>query len=177
MITRAAIVVVTLVIVPAALAKGGVVAELSRPLPRAAAPGTSFLVSWKLLHPAEDDRPFSALKVFIRLHSLADGPATTAFAYEEPLGSGRYFATATVPEGGIAGVQIGLLGSTEIFFTVRGTRAKPGGSFPAWDLAAIAASLVVALLYAGVIRSRGVTRTRERTRRARPGLAAPRRPA
>jgi hypothetical protein len=170
MIGRAAIVVVTLAIVPAAFAKGGVVAELSRPLPRDAAPATSFLVSWKLLHPAEDDRPFSALKVFIRLHSLADGPATTAFAHEEPLGSGCYVATATVPEGGIAGVQIGLLGSTEIFFPVRGTQGKPGGSSPAWDLAAVAAALVVALLYAGVIRSRGGTRPRNRHAASAPGI-------
>jgi hypothetical protein len=147
---RALIALLALTIVPAAFAKGGVVADLSEPLPYDAAPGTRIRLSWHLVHPNGDRRPFSALGVFVRLHSISGGQATTAFAHEEPLGSGRYTAEAPIPEDGIGGIQIGLRGSSEIFFPVRATRREHENG-PWWMIPTAA---VVGLGYAAIVARR-----------------------
>jgi hypothetical protein len=120
-------VLVVLAVAPAAAAKEGVMARITTDVPTDAAPGETFRMAWTLQLP--DGRAFSALPVFVRLHG-ADGASTTAIAEEQGYGSGVYVARATVPTGGMEHMQIGLRGSTEVFFEIEDL---PEGMSPMGD--------------------------------------------
>lgn len=91
-------------------AKEGVRATLATPVSRDAAPGTKLDVSWTLFY-LEDGkrRPFGAGGVFVRLTGPG-GAVHEAFADDRAGSLGEFSATVVVPEGGIADVQIGLMG-------------------------------------------------------------------
>jgi hypothetical protein len=90
----------------AAGAKEGVEATLLTPIPKEAAPGSTLRVEWRLAE-LSTGRPFGAGRVFVRLLGPG-GTSTTAYADEAP--TGRFAANATVPDGGVHGIRIGLQG-------------------------------------------------------------------
>lgn len=96
-----------LVLPPAALAKDGFEARLDAALPADASPGDELSVGWTLAgtEPGEPAR-FSAMGVFVR---LVGDSASEAVGKEGP--TGHYTAVVRVPEGGIAGVEIGVQGT------------------------------------------------------------------
>jgi hypothetical protein len=110
----AALVLAGLVLVPGGAAKEGVLAELTSTLPLAAPAGSTIDVSWSLSSPSG---PFNAMNVYVHLLGRG-GQATEAAAFGAAHPDGRYTASARVPPGGIAGIRIGLKGTTEIFFPV-----------------------------------------------------------
>ena len=89
-------------------------ATLVTRLPLTAPAGTRIDVRWRLFTIGEGgrQRPFDAGGIFVRLRSAAGAAATEAFASGGSHPSGIYRATVTVPDGGIGGVQIGLMGWT-----------------------------------------------------------------
>src|SRR3954451_24863805 len=87
-------------------AKEGVEATILSAIPKDAAPGSSFRVEWRLAE-LRDGHPFGAGGIFVRLVGPT-GAATTAFADEGA--NGRFAATATVPDGGLRGIRIGVRG-------------------------------------------------------------------
>ncbi len=158
---------------PVAMAKEGVTARLTAPLALLARPGDRITVDWTLQ--ARDDQgyehPFNAIGVFVRLLSPSGGAATIGFASATEHADGRYAAQVTVPTGGIGGVQIGLLGSSDIIFPLEndpfgaGSRpaspagaghqeASAGRSDPVWFAIAVAVSFAAAIGLIGAIRLR-----------------------
>jgi hypothetical protein len=93
-----------------ASAKEGVVATLETPVPLGAAPGEEVALAWTLASVDEDgaEQPFGAQGVYVTLVSAAGGEPSTGYA--EGGSAGRYTASVTVPEGGIGGIQIALMG-------------------------------------------------------------------
>jgi hypothetical protein len=115
----AAVVLGALAAAAGAAGKGRAEVRLTKPLPLAAAPGTTIRVHWSVQTIDERGRagPFDAIGMFVRLLSRT-GAATSegvASAREHP--DGRYSASVVVPEGGIGGVRLGL-------------HASPSGLFP-----------------------------------------------
>jgi hypothetical protein len=105
------------VLAPAAGAKEGVWAELVTMPPAEALPGEQIHVSWTLQFLDHGTRkPFGAGGIFIRLLDAAHGTATTAVANGS---NGLFEATVQVPAGGIGGLQIGIHGTTDVYFPVR----------------------------------------------------------
>ena len=101
-----------LLVVPSAAAKEGVTAELLSTVPVDAQPGTPLELSWKLT--TADGKAFGAIGVFVRLVDRA-GKAVDVTA---PQSHGPFFVSARVPVGGLAGIRIGLHGTTDVFFPV-----------------------------------------------------------
>lgn len=101
-------IVVACVLVPVVGAKEGVQATLHTPIPAAAAEGSKIAVSWSL-KVEESDEPFSACGVFIRLTGPS-GESTEAFTDCADSHDGHYNAIATIPSGGVSGVEIGVAG-------------------------------------------------------------------
>ena len=118
---RAALVVavVAAIAAPSALAKERVHATLLTPFPASAAPGERVTIRWRLVAVEQGrERPFRAGGVYVRLRSAAGAAPTTGFAEGFGAGNGVYAARVVVPEGGIAGIVVGL----------RGFRYGPGGN-------------------------------------------------
>jgi hypothetical protein len=105
-----------LVAAPVALGKDNVKARLLTPLRVDAAPGEQLTVVWALAGADEHGRrlPFNAIGVFVRLLSASGGRPTIGLATPDAHPQGRYDAQVAVPEGGIGGVQIGLLGDSDV---------------------------------------------------------------
>jgi hypothetical protein len=100
-------VVAALVAAAPAAAKEGVKATLTTPIPLDAVPGTPLKVGWTLAFVEEGKRhAFGAGGVFARLRGPS-GEASTGFSSRT---NGEFSATVTVPKGGIADVEIGLMG-------------------------------------------------------------------
>ena len=129
-----------------ASAKENMTAVLTSPLPTKAAPGTHFPVTWEIGGPAADGRrvTFDSAEVFIRLLSAGGGKPTEAFARFDAHTDGRYAATATVPAGGIGGVEIGVAGTREyssgktersdyLFPVADPAEARSPGAVSSWD--------------------------------------------
>jgi hypothetical protein len=83
-----------------------------------AAAGTKISIRWTLTAPAQwppgsrpsqhaGRKPFGASGLYVRLDSKTGGAATIAYGRGP---TGRYAATATVPEGGIGRIELGLEG-------------------------------------------------------------------
>ena len=100
--------VVAVLVTASAGAKEGVEATLLSTVPKNAAPGSTIRVEWRLAELATG-RPFGAGGIFVRLVGLGRA-ATTADADETA--TGRFVATATVPDGGLRGIRIGLRGTS-----------------------------------------------------------------
>lgn len=94
-----------------AAAKEGVQATLRSSIPLDAPAGTKLKVAWRLFYVQEHGprRPFGANGVFVRLIS-ASGAAAEGTAPTGPYRTGEYAAPVVVPEGGIADVEVGLMG-------------------------------------------------------------------
>lgn len=107
-----AVLVAALVTAPTSAAKEGVEATLVTPIPLDAEAGEELSLAWRLVSLDENGGrvPFGASGVYVALFGAADGEATTGFASGDGGSRGRYEATIVVPEGGIAGVQIALMG-------------------------------------------------------------------
>jgi hypothetical protein len=91
-----------------AAAKENVKATLTTPIRVDAPAGERLRVAWRLAYSDErgDERPFGAGGVYVRLVS-ASGAANVGNARGD---RGVYSARVVVPEGGIADVEIGLMG-------------------------------------------------------------------
>jgi hypothetical protein len=100
--------------------KEGARARLTTTLPLDAAPGTTIRVGWTVDVPdgGGGRAPFNAIGMFVRLLSSTGAPATLGFAGATEHADGRYVASASVPAGGIGGVEMGLRGTTDVFFPV-----------------------------------------------------------
>jgi hypothetical protein len=125
-------------------AKDGVQATLTTDFPTDAEPGSHVRVAWTLASVDEDGKrqPFGASGVYVRLLSASGGDAQTGFA--DSGRTGEYTTTVAVPQGGIADVEIGLVGWAsgadgtrrgDAFFAITndplpGTRVRSPG-FPA----------------------------------------------
>jgi len=108
----AAAVAVALAAVAGAAAKEGVQATLELPTALQGAPGETIAVGWTLGGVDGGERyPFNAEGIFVRLLDASGGEPVTAFAEQGPIG--HYVAEATLPAGGLGGVEIGLLGTVE----------------------------------------------------------------
>ena len=113
----AALVLALVVLVPSAAAKEGVWAELVTMPPAEALPGEQIEVSWTLQFLDHGKRkPFGAGGIFIRLRDADGGASTTAVA---DASNGLFRTTVQVPASGIGGLQIGIHGTTDVFFPVR----------------------------------------------------------
>jgi hypothetical protein len=110
---RTLVLVLALVLVPTAAAKEGVTATLTSPVPVDARPGTQIQLSWTLA--TRDGTPFGAIGIFVRLVDARGGPPVDATAAQS---NGPFSTTVRVPAGGIAGIRVGLHGTTDIFFPV-----------------------------------------------------------
>ena len=92
-------------------AKEGAQAQLTTTIPRDATPGSTLLVEWDAFMPSPVRRdPILGSPIFIRLLPAGAGKAVEAQGFEQPRLSGHYAAKVRVPDSGIGGVQIGLLG-------------------------------------------------------------------
>ncbi len=92
-------------------AKEGAQAQLTTTIPRDATPGSMLLVEWDAFMPSPVRRdPILGSPIFIRLLPAGAGKAVEANGHESPKLSGHYVAKVRVPDSGIGGVQIGLLG-------------------------------------------------------------------
>jgi len=100
--------VVSLIAVPVA-AKHGVQATVHTDIQASTPEGTEINVLWTL-QDERSGRPFSAHGVFIRLVGSA-GDFTEAFADYPALPVGTFQATATIPKGGVATIEIGVAGT------------------------------------------------------------------
>jgi hypothetical protein len=96
-------------IAPSVGAKEDVKATLLSTITTTAVEGSQIDISWAL-EVEESGKPFNACAVFIRLIGPT-GDSTEAFAECGSNAEGRYDATATVPSGGIAKVEIGVAGT------------------------------------------------------------------
>jgi hypothetical protein len=116
-VALATLVLALAALVPTAGAKEGVWAELVVAPPADAQPGSEISISWTLSYREQGkQKPFGAVGIFIRLLDAAHGAPTSAPAEGS---SGLFRAIVKVPAGGIGGVQIGLHGTTDVFFPVR----------------------------------------------------------
>ena len=107
----AAAVLAAAVLATPALAKEDVRATLTAPVPFDAAPGDEITVAWTLTYEDEagEAQPFGAQGVYVTLVSATGAEHTTGHAGDDGA-NGRYEAVVTVPEGGIGGIQIALMG-------------------------------------------------------------------
>jgi hypothetical protein len=105
-----------LVLAGAAATKEGARARLTTAVARDAAPGTTIPIGWTVTVPDGKGgrQPFGAQGMFVKFLTRTGRIAAPAFGTE--LDEGRYTAEATVPVGGIAGIRLGLRGSTDIYF-------------------------------------------------------------
>jgi hypothetical protein len=90
-------------------AKHGIQATVHTDIQSSAPDGAEVQVTWTL-QDEKSGRPFSALGVFIRFVG-ADGDFTEAFADYPALPVGTFQATATIPKGGVATIEIGVAGT------------------------------------------------------------------
>jgi hypothetical protein len=116
----AAALVAALVLVPAAVAKDGVLATITSHVPMQASVGTKFAVTFTLKD--AHGHPFNAERVFVKVICPEKDVSTVAFASRAAHPTGRYRVVATVPAGGIGTVRIGLRGSSDVYFPVRRIR-------------------------------------------------------
>lgn len=94
-----------------ALAKDGQEVQLDTPISLQTPPGTTLDVGWSVFVEDTTGRhPFTSPGVFIRLVPPAGATPVEAAGLERPRGSGKYRATITVPAGGIAQVEVGIIG-------------------------------------------------------------------
>jgi hypothetical protein len=92
-----------------ASAKEGVEATLVAPIPANAEPGETITVSWTLAAEENGERqPFGAEGIYVKLLSASGGQPTVGDATGSA--DGGYTATVRVPEGGIGGITVGLMG-------------------------------------------------------------------
>ena len=104
-----------------AQAKEGAVARLHAPVPMDAQPGSAITLAWSLVLPEENDQPLNACGVFVQLRSATGAIPTRGYADGGACRAhlkGEYEATVIVPEGGISAVEVGLSGTTDIYFEV-----------------------------------------------------------
>ena len=102
----AAVALAALLLVPAAAAKNGVHATLTRALPAHASQGTKLTVTFTLRDAS--GHPFNAQKVFVKI--ICPEKDASSFVFAANVHSGSYRAVATVPPGGLGTVRIGLRG-------------------------------------------------------------------
>jgi len=91
-----------------ALAKEGLRASLTTPIPSTASPGDEITLAWILtdVDLSGHSQPFVADNVFVKLLSPTRD-ATIGFATGGDHARGEYVAKVKVPSGGIAGIQFG----------------------------------------------------------------------
>lgn len=158
---------------PLALAKEGVQAKLTTPFPLQARPGQRITVAWTLtsFDQSGTRQPFNAEGVFVRLFGPTRGEPSVGFAASGAHPTGEYRAEVTVPDGGVAEIQVGIRGSTEgiIPFQDELSGIRPAGApVPAKvtqsqppvapALVAGAASLLALGLLAAILRGRSLRR-------------------
>lgn len=98
-----------------ALAKGPGLVRVDPPIDLGAAPETWLDVRFVPFQVIDDgaEIPWTGGTFVVRLVPVdATAPVTRFPARERPAGSGRFEATVIVPDSGLAGVQIGLLGES-----------------------------------------------------------------
>lgn len=110
-----AVVLAALAFVPAAGAKDGVRATLTRPLPILAVHGQHIVVAFTLRDRA--GRPVDARHVFVKLTCPQKTDFSIAFASSSHP-DGRYRVVAIVPPGGLGAVAIGLHGRSDVYFPI-----------------------------------------------------------
>jgi hypothetical protein len=147
-----------------AAAKEGVEALVTTPVPAGAEPGETLRVAWTLTFADGEERhPFNAVGVFVRLRSASGGAATTGFASPTAHADGRYDAQVAVPAGGIAAVEIGLRGTTDVLFPLRNDPLRAGGdsgsgsSSWVWPAAPVTLGVTLVLAVALALRRRRAT--------------------
>lgn len=99
----------TIFIASSVLAKDGVLATLHTQISASAVGGSQIDASWSL-RVEKSGEPFNACAVFIRLIGPT-GDSSEAFAECGANSEGHYSATAVVPRGGVAKIEIGVAGT------------------------------------------------------------------
>ena len=164
--TRSCVAVLALALTLAApaAAKEGVEALVTTRVPAGAEAGETLRVAWTLTFAdGGKRRPFNAVGVFVRLRSAAGGAATTGFASPTAHTDGRYDAQVAVPAGGVGAVEIGLRGTTDVFFPLRNDPLRAGGdagsgsSAWVWPAAPVTLGVALALAAALALRRRRAT--------------------
>jgi len=161
--------IVVLLIAAPALGKEDASARLTTQVPAHASPGETIRIAWKLGYPDGNGRrrPFNAEGIFVRLLSASGGEPSTAYARSGAHPGGRYSARATVPDGGIGGIQIGIRGTTDVLFPLvndpfnasasgpaSDKRPDGGGSLGSWLIPVLAIAALTAFAAAGISRRR-----------------------
>jgi hypothetical protein len=150
--------VVLLALGVSAQAKEGAVARLRAPIPADARPGTALTVAWSLVFPDQSGQPLNACGVFVQLQSAAGAAPSRGYADGGGCRAhlkGEYEATVIVPDGGVSAVEIGLSGTTDIFFPVISPAAPSTATPPAprsevpWNIAFV--GVAVALIGAAAL--------------------------
>ncbi len=102
--------------VPAAVAKDGVHATLTQTIPQRASMGTHMAIAFTLAD--RTGHPFNAIGVFVKVICPTKDASSIAFASATSHADGRYRVVAIVPPGGLGNIQIGLRGSTDVYFPI-----------------------------------------------------------
>jgi hypothetical protein len=112
-----------------ALGKEGVRASLTTPVPSAAAPGDEIVLAWTLtvVDANMQTQPFSAENVFVQLLSPSRN-TTIGFAGGGDHTRGEYVARVKVPAGGIAAIQFGIRGTTDVIIPLDGDVSIPAAA-------------------------------------------------
>ncbi len=103
----AAALVLALGIVTPVLAKEGVEARLDQAIPLNGDPGTPIVVGFTLASMTGDDA--TGAPVYLRVHPVGGDPVEVPATDD---GTGHYTATFTMPEHGVAAVEIGMRGES-----------------------------------------------------------------
>jgi hypothetical protein len=111
------------------LGKEGARARLTTPIPSTPAPGDEIVLAWTLtvVDANMQSQPFSAEYVFVQLLSPTRD-VTIGFATGGDHTRGEYVARVKVPAGGIAAIQFGIRGTTDVIIPLDGEVNLPAAA-------------------------------------------------
>jgi len=105
----AAAILLTLAVAAPVLAKEGIEARLDQPIPLNGDPGTTVKVGFAVAAIGQDPDSWAGQPVILKVHPVGGDPVETVATDD---GKGHFTATFTMPEHGVAAVEIGLRGES-----------------------------------------------------------------
>ncbi len=134
LVPMAAVALLLLLAGPAAvLGKGDLQARLDAPIARDTPAGTVLLVGLDVTVPdGAGGHPVEGTPVYLRLIAPG-GPASDAdpsWNVGRETAPGHYLVQVTVPAGGVATIEVGIAGTSDLPITVAGDTVVPGGISP-----------------------------------------------
>jgi hypothetical protein len=126
----AAVAILLLAAAAPALAKEGLEARLDAPIARDTPGGTELLVGMVVTVPDGGvDHPVEGTPVYLKLVG-PDGSSSWQMGRQERTPPGHYTMRIVVPEGGVASIEVGIHGTTDLPITVMEGALVAGGITP-----------------------------------------------